>query len=71
MSVDRAADLASRTSYGVSFGSILAGLTLNEWAAVVGIIATILTVLVNWYYKVKQFRVEVAKARAAGAKIDE
>ena len=46
-----AAYVASGTSM------IIAGLTLQDWAFVVGIICTVTTCLVNWYFKRKKLEI--------------
>ncbi|ALX96075.1 hypothetical protein AV650_22155 [Serratia fonticola] len=42
-------------SIGFGGGTFMGGvLSLNEWAIVIGIVCTILTLLINWYYKHKE-----------------
>lgn len=53
MSYERAAEIAGKAAYTSAGGTFVAGLTLSEWAAVVGIFATVITTLLNWYYKQK------------------
>lgn len=36
--------------------TIVGGLTLSEWLAVTGILVTLVTCGVNWYYKHKTFK---------------
>ena len=43
-------------------GTSVAAFTLNDWAIIVGIVATIATTLLNWYYKHKHL--QLAKHRA-------
>ena len=44
--------------------TVLGGLTINEWMAVIGIILGIATFVVNWFYKHKQFK-QAQKSREA------
>lgn len=44
-------------SYVVSWLTTAVGaLSLNEWALITGIICTIGTFIINWYYKEKEYR---------------
>ena len=43
-------------TYVASAVTVWAGLTLNEWLAVSGIILGVLTFAVNWYYKHKEYK---------------
>ena len=52
----KAAELSEKATYTSGFFTVLSGLTLNQWAAIVGIIVTIVTGLVNWYYRAKYVR---------------
>lgn len=61
MAYERAAQVAERASLASAGGTGIAAFTLNEWALVVGIIATVVTTLLNWYYKHKHF--QLAKQR--------
>lgn len=45
------AQTATKGAFITSGLSLLGALTLNEWAAIVGIVATVLMTAVNWYYK--------------------
>lgn len=50
---------SSPTTYAASVGSIIAGLTLDEWQAVGvmgGLILASLTFAVNWYYRHKHYK---------------
>lgn len=44
----------SATSYSTSTVTILVGFTLNEWAAVVGIIGVVATYATNLYFKIRK-----------------
>lgn len=68
MSYERAAEVAGNAAYTSAAGAIIAGWTLNEWAMAVGIVATVFTALLNWYYKQKHL--EIAR-RNAGIDSDE
>lgn len=51
----------SASSYGTGLASIVIGISnwgLNEWAVVIGIICTIGTFAINWYYKRQDFRLK-------------
>lgn len=56
MSYERAASLAGRASYTSAGGTVFAGFELNEWAVMIGIAATIITLILNWYYKAQHLR---------------
>ncbi|WP_334473598.1 phage holin family protein [Arsenophonus sp. PmNCSU2021_1] len=44
------------TAYGASATTFLCGaLSLSEWALVTGIICSVLTVGLNWYYRHKEY----------------
>lgn len=53
MSYQRSAEIAERAAYSFGLGTIGAGFTLNDIAIIVGIVATITTVGLTWYYKQK------------------
>jgi len=38
-------------SYGASAATIIAGLTLSDWAVAVGMACALGTLIVNWYFK--------------------
>lgn len=47
----------SAAAYGTGAGMILiGGLSLSDWAIVIGIACTVGTFALNWYYKRKEFR---------------
>lgn len=39
--------------------AVFGALSLNEWAIVVGIVCTIGTFALNWYYKRKEFQLKM------------
>jgi hypothetical protein len=45
--------IAEKAPYVAAGSTGFAILTLNDWAVVTGIVVTILTFFVNWYYKRK------------------
>lgn len=53
MSYEQSAAVTEKAAYTSAGGTMVAGFTLNEWAIIIGIIATIVTLLMNWYYKQK------------------
>lgn len=65
-----AADIAARASYVSAGGTAFFGLTLNEIGVAVGIVVTIATAAVNWYYRHKHYLLAVERANFDGAKDD-
>lgn len=59
---ERASELAGKATYAAAGGTIVFGFTLNEIAVAVGIIATIITAGVNWYYRHKHWELEQCRA---------
>ncbi|WP_181995195.1 phage holin family protein [Arsenophonus endosymbiont of Bemisia tabaci] len=52
------------TAYGTSATTLLCGaLSLSEWALVTGIICSVLTVGLNWYYRHKEYRLKVKEVK--------
>ncbi|QLR03797.1 phage holin family protein [Providencia rettgeri] len=48
---------SSPFSYALGVITTAAGaLSLDQWAVLIGIICTVATFLVNWYYKRKEFK---------------
>ncbi|MDH2998113.1 hypothetical protein A1D22_09515 [Pasteurellaceae bacterium LFhippo2] len=43
-------------SFFGSFMSIITGLTLSDWGVIMGIIFGLCTILMNWYYKDKEYK---------------
>ena len=70
ISYERAAEIAGNAAYTSAGGTIVAGLSLNDWAMVVGIIATIATALLNWYYKQKHLEIARRNARLDGSEFE-
>ena len=52
------ADVAGRTTVATASGTVVAGLTLNELAAVIGIAATLLTLCINLIYQHLHYRLK-------------
>ena len=53
----------SAAAYGTGTGMILiGGLSLSDWAIVIGIVCTVGTFAINWYYKRKEFQLMQAQA---------
>ncbi|CAB3775398.1 Bacteriophage holin HP1 family protein [Bacteriophage APSE-3] len=49
-------------SYCWSFSTCMLGLfSLSDWALITGIICTLLTCVLNWYYRHKEYRFRVRK----------
>ena len=53
--------MASNVTYITSGAALIAGLTLNEWVAIVSIVLAIATFSINWYYKHKTLKVTTNK----------
>ena len=53
MSYEQSAEIAGKAAYASAGGTFVAGISLNEWAIIIGIVATVVTLLMNWYYKQK------------------
>ena len=56
MSSERASQVAERAALMSAGGTGVAAFTLNDWAIVIGIAATVATTLLNWYYKHKHLQ---------------
>ncbi|MBK5910137.1 hypothetical protein CCR85_01345 [Rhodothalassium salexigens] len=52
---------AEQAAYATSACAIGAGLTLNEWAAVVGIVLAVLTFVVNLTFKVLHYQLAMER----------
>lgn len=49
------------TDHNAFFGSLIAtisGYTLSDWGAIFGILFGLFTILINWYYKQKEFQLK-------------
>lgn len=53
---ERIAEIATGTSYTASAGTIVFGLTVNEWGVLIGTILAIATFVVNWVYRHKHYQ---------------
>jgi hypothetical protein len=52
-------------AYGTGVATLIAGITLNEWAAIAGIVGVVGTMAITLHYKHKdELRAEEAAARA-------
>ncbi|WP_439327901.1 phage holin [Lonepinella sp. BR2357] len=45
-------------SYFGAFMTFIAGLTINDWAAIFGILFGVVTLFINWYYKQKDYELK-------------
>jgi len=63
MSLDHASDFLTPATYGSGGITIIAGLSLNEWAAAIGIITTLSLFLLTWYYKHQTLKLAKIKER--------
>ncbi len=68
---ERAAEISGKVSYFTSVSAVFAGITLNDVAIIVGIVATIVTAGVNWYYRAKHARLIEARAKFDGVVIED
>ena len=60
--VSHVADVHSATgTYVASAFTIIAGLTINEWVAIGGLILASLTFGVNWFYRYKHYKLAKEK----------
>lgn len=63
IAVAATANKATTASYSASIGTVLVGgLSLNEWAAVAGIVGTIITVAANIYFRLREARFREGKS---------
>ena len=57
----------SAAAYGTGTGIIVVGgLSLSDWAIVIGIVCTVGTFVINWHYKRKEYRLLQAQAHQLG-----
>ena len=66
MSSERAAIVAERAALMSAGGTGVAAFTLNDWAIIIGIAATVATTLLNWYYKHKHLQIARQRAESDG-----
>lgn len=66
---ERAAEVAGKAAFTSAGGTFMAGVTLNEVAMCVGIVATIVTLFMNWYYKQKHL--ELSRERSGVSEDDD
>ncbi|WP_058911150.1 phage holin family protein [Entomohabitans teleogrylli] len=58
---------ASGSAYGWgSFTTMLGAISLNDWAIIVGIVCTLGTFIVNWYYKRKDYEIRRGGGHESG-----
>ena len=61
---ERVADAMTNTSYATSAGvALVGGFSANEIAAIAGIFLAAATFVVNWVYRHKVFKLEVARLK--------
>lgn len=60
---EKATGIITYTASGVA---MIGGLTLNDWAAIIGATVAVLSFLANLVYKHRHYQLARAKARAAG-----
>ena len=53
--------MTSPATYAASAFTVIAGLTINEWVAIGGLILGLATFIVNWWYKRKNFNADHPK----------
>ncbi len=65
-------EVSGPTTYLTSGWALVAGLTLNEWVAVVSIIIAIASFIVNWWFQYHRFLLTLqASVRMGSTKGDE
>ena len=62
----RAAGISGKVTYAAAATTTVFGMTLNDMAIIVGIVATIVTAGVNWYYRAKHARLAEERMRFDG-----
>lgn len=67
MSYEQSAEAAGKAAYASAGGTFVAGLSLNDFAIIVGIVATVITLLLNWYYKQKHLDIARSMSRPSVA----
>ncbi len=65
------ADVSAKVAYGTAGSAVFLSMTVSDWAACAGIVAAIVTTLVNWYYRRKAYILAEARAKFDGVTIDE
>lgn len=65
-----AAEIASKASYLSAGGTLFMGLTLSDIGILIGIVCTLLTTTANFYFRLKHDRLELARAKRDGIKVD-
>ena len=50
-------------SYLGAIVTVLGGLTLNDWGVIMGIIFGLFTIVMNWYYKQKDYELRKTSLR--------
>lgn len=63
---ERVANVSEKAAYVSSGGTVVAGYALSDWAIIVGIVATIISVAVNWYYRHQHLQLSKAAAAQKG-----
>ncbi len=62
---DMADKLSTPAAYTISTGTATAGmLSLSEWAVIIGILGTVATVLMNWYFNRRRLEMEEREHQA-------
>lgn len=64
-------DLSTNTAYGASAFATLAGYSVNEVVAIIGVVLAFGTFIVNWYYRHKMFQLAATKGMRNGPKNDD
>ncbi len=49
-------DMTGNATYAASASTVVAGIALSDWGIIIGILATLGTFGVNWWYKHKTFK---------------
>lgn len=63
----------SGAAYGTGTASIMIGISswgLNEWAVAIGILCTVGTFAINWYYKRQDFKLKQKRANISDEELE-
>jgi len=64
---ERTSGIITYTASGVA---MIGGLTMTDWAALIGALVALLSFAVNIYYRRKHYHLALAKAQLAGDDLD-
>ena len=64
------AEVATSASYTLSAGTVIAGLTINEVAAIGGLVLAIATFAINWIYRHRHYQLAKSQSDNGGSSVD-